>query len=52
MRTRAGPFATTMPSAAGLAGIALGTQALILDPGATNPVGASMTDLAAGRAGN
>ncbi|MBL8723671.1 MAG: hypothetical protein JNK49_06465 [Planctomycetes bacterium] len=45
-------FTTGLPLAPAFAGIAIGTQALVLDPAATNPVAASATNLTAGRVGN
>lgn len=45
-------YSGAFPAGAAFAGIVLGTQALFLDPTATNPLGASITNLCAGRIGN
>lgn len=44
-------FTILVPNNPVLAGLTLGTQAVHLDPLTTNPLGASMTNLAAGRVG-
>jgi hypothetical protein len=45
-------YLTAFPSSPAFAGLVLGTQALLLDPAATNPVAATLTNLTAGRIGN
>jgi len=45
-------FGSTFPASPAFAGTALGTQVLVLDPLATNPLGATITNLCAGRIGN
>jgi len=44
-------YTTAFPLAPVFAGTKLGTQVMVLDPTATNPLGASMTNLTAGRIG-
>ena len=45
-------YLTGFPNNQAFAGLVLGTQALMLDPAATNAVGATITNLCAGRVGN
>jgi hypothetical protein len=45
------PFRVGVPNRPGLAGLALGTQALLLDPTATNTLRANIMNLTGGRAG-
>lgn len=45
-------YLTALPNNPAFAGITMGSQAIVLDAAATNPVAASMTNLTAGRIGN
>lgn len=44
-------FSANLPNSPGFAGLVLGTQVLMLDPAATNSLGANITNLCAGRIG-
>lgn len=44
-------FTANLPNSPGFAGLVLGTQVFMLDPATTNPLGASITNLCAGRIG-